>query len=69
MRWLKFLRLIPEYYRMYRDGEDPATVRKVFENYSRVLWMNTGGRLSKLSYTPEFVTEEIALYYYEDDNK
>ena len=66
MKLLKFISLIPEFYRFYKDYEiKPEGIRFIFNTYRDVIQSCTGGKLSKLTYYPYVVTTEIENYYYD----
>lgn len=60
---LRFIRMIPGFYRFFRDYElGPEDVRFSLRQYSIVICDITGGRMSKLGYKAEDILRVMRDY-------
>jgi len=56
----KFIRLIPAFYRLFRDYEmKPEDIRFSLEQYQIVIDNLTNGRMSKLNYYANEIIQEV----------
>lgn len=61
---LKFIKLIPEFYKLYIDeGMTPADIRFSLQNYNKILLQNAGNNQPKTTYYPDVISDEIESYY------
>ena len=60
---LRFIRMIPEFYRLFRDYElGPEDIRFSLRQYSMVICEITGNRMSKLGYKAEDILRVMRDY-------
>ena len=57
----KFIRLIPAFYRLFRDYEmKPKDIRFSLEQYQKVICELTNNRMSKLNYYAKDIINEVS---------
>ena len=60
MTLLRFIRLIPAFYRLFRDSEmEPEDILFSLKQYMTVIHELTNGRMSKLNYYAEDIIHEV----------
>lgn len=60
----KFIRLIPAFFRLFRDYEmEPKDIRFSLEQYTRVIDRLTGGRMSKINYYADDIVSVVNDFY------
>ena len=65
--FLRFIRLIPAFYRLWRDYEmEPEFIRFALRQYVTVMMTITGNRMSKLGYKAEDILRVMNDYYCEE---
>ena len=60
----KFIRLIPAFYRLFRDYEmKPEDIRFSLEQYQKVICELTNNRMSKLNYYAKDIIDEVSYCF------
>ena len=60
----KFIKLIPAFFRLFRDYEmTPKDIRFSLEQYTKVIDRLTGGRMSKVNYYADDIVSVVNDFY------